>query len=252
MDRKEKIENLMGWLVCIALALIFCIWYLSTTSATISYDNYALKWQLCGALNFSGAVCDAWWGEFADFPNQTTIIVANYTSNANLTNYYTKVEIDILLRGLMNGNISPNSSVQVVGFVTKAEFDNQTLALRNSIMDNYVTNTTLYFELNRLGYSTGDNSPIEFNPWWIVGGLAVLVVGYVVLQSRKGKTVKYDNPIVTIPQTDNDKTKLRMIKQEMEKIENKQANIEREQEKRKLIDKRLNEDRKLNEETTPK
>lgn len=211
----NKILKIIGWLLFIGVTVLLLILAIKPASASIPYDNYALKWDLCGAKNLSGMACDIWFSSFADLPTNSSI-------SANMSGYYSKTEVDAKFQNL-TGNVS-YGNYSTSGFVTRAEFDNQTTALRNSIMDNYITNITFYSELSKLGYGGYNTDKSNFNPLWIVGGLAICVVIYVVYQATRKGNRRMNNPAVAIPSASSDSQRIGILQAELEKLKNKGEN----------------------------
>jgi len=213
--------------ITLTLAILFLVTFsLTFVSSTIAYDNYQLKWQLCSALNFTGMACDVWWGSFADVqPN---------ISNVNISAYcYSKGEIDAMFQNFTGNSTSfyyLNLSSNLTAFISKSDLDNATLTLRNSIMDNYISNSTFYSELSRYGYSgynslNNTNTPgNNINPLWVIGGVIILIGGFIVYQNSRKKGKGNQSPVITNVPISSEKQQIATMMIELEKMKNKQEN----------------------------
>jgi len=126
---------------------VFLIFSLTLVSAGFNYDEYVLKWQFCNALNFTEIVCDEWWGALADFPSNET-----QQQQVDLTDYYNKTEIHAIIYHIIMQNYSfainstiDNSSLDLSSYYNLSQVDNMILALRDSLLNNTVTQQEFAF-----------------------------------------------------------------------------------------------------------
>lgn len=183
----------------IILTTIIFLFALPFLSAGINYDNYALKWQMCGALNFSGEVCDTWWGSFADFPKNATIEI-NWTEVDNkiataINNYYNKNETDAKFSSYYNKteidqkNFSINSSVNFDINYWTSDDRNTNERLMTEIEVKKIISEINPIKLSEAGLGGGY---LQF----IIIGIIVLaiIIGFIVSKIYGKKQIGYQTP----------------------------------------------------------
>ena len=154
------------------------VFLLGFVSAVYPYNDYASKWQLCSALNYSGEVCDSYWENISDFKN----------FGFNESNYYNSSEIDSFLDDLEDefekqienstSNITINTTNE--NFVSVEDWEESKTDYEDSFED-------IYDKLDDLEDDIKDNNGNNTDYGIVIFVIIVagVIVGFFIMSKKK-------------------------------------------------------------------